>query len=178
MLTHTQSSFSTHPSLTRSLSLSTIQVAQGRVWTGRQALNVGLVDHIGGLNKALKIAASLCDLPQVGTRGYSSGYKVQTFVEPRGGLPFTSATSGVSTNILGTDIQAICDDSVACSGLVSSESLGISPIFQALGLNQLFAYNVAHTAVGGALLKSVQSLLSGGSQSTKNMITEFLEDFF
>ena len=31
-------------------------IAQGRVWTGRQAKELGLVDELGGLEKALAIA--------------------------------------------------------------------------------------------------------------------------
>jgi len=34
------------------------EIAQGRVWTGMQALEVGLVDVLGGLDDAIKIAAS------------------------------------------------------------------------------------------------------------------------
>ena len=33
------------------------EVAQGRVWTGKDALNIGLVDELGGLDLALKRAA-------------------------------------------------------------------------------------------------------------------------
>lgn len=33
------------------------QIAQGRVWTGRQAHDLGLVDELGGLDTAIKIAA-------------------------------------------------------------------------------------------------------------------------
>lgn len=36
---------------------STMQIAQGRVWTGKAALNIGLVDKLGNLNDAIKIAA-------------------------------------------------------------------------------------------------------------------------
>lgn len=35
------------------------KVAGGRVWSGRQAIRVGLVDEIGGLNEALDYAATL-----------------------------------------------------------------------------------------------------------------------
>ncbi len=31
-------------------------IAQGRVWTGRQAKQIGLVDELGGLQRALAIA--------------------------------------------------------------------------------------------------------------------------
>ena len=37
-------------------------VAQGRVWTGKDALSVGLVDVIGGLEDAIRIAAEKADV--------------------------------------------------------------------------------------------------------------------
>ncbi|GAA2094669.1 signal peptide peptidase SppA [Microlunatus panaciterrae] len=39
-------------------------VARGRVWTGRDALRVGLVDELGGLRDAVRIARSLAGLPE------------------------------------------------------------------------------------------------------------------
>lgn len=38
------------------------QIAQGRVWTGAQALNVGLVDALGGIDDAVKEAAKLANI--------------------------------------------------------------------------------------------------------------------
>lgn len=38
------------------------QVAQGRVWTGGQALEQGLVDHIGGTSRALEVLKNRCDI--------------------------------------------------------------------------------------------------------------------
>lgn len=38
-------------------------LGQGRVWTGAQAKERGLVDEIGGLEKAIEIAKELADLP-------------------------------------------------------------------------------------------------------------------
>lgn len=44
----------------RSMSLEQVEsLAQGRVWTGQQALELGLVDEIGGLEKAIRHAADL-----------------------------------------------------------------------------------------------------------------------
>jgi protease-4 len=37
-------------------------IGQGRVWSGEDALKIGLVDEIGGLNKAIAIAAKLAKL--------------------------------------------------------------------------------------------------------------------
>jgi protease-4 len=38
------------------------EIAQGRVWSGKQALELGLVDEIGGLDAALAHAASSAGL--------------------------------------------------------------------------------------------------------------------
>lgn len=38
------------------------KIAQGRVWSGKDAKNIGLVDELGGLDKALERAAALADI--------------------------------------------------------------------------------------------------------------------
>lgn len=38
-------------------------VAQGRVWTGRDALERGLVDELGGLDRAIEVARELASVP-------------------------------------------------------------------------------------------------------------------
>lgn len=39
-------------------------IAQGRVWTGEQAIKIGLVDHLGNLNDAIRDAAELAKLKE------------------------------------------------------------------------------------------------------------------
>lgn len=46
------------------------EIAQGRIWTGTQALKLGLVDQIGGLHDAIKEAAALAKLEQYKTNSY------------------------------------------------------------------------------------------------------------
>ncbi|MEO6831485.1 MAG: signal peptide peptidase SppA [Chitinophagaceae bacterium] len=48
-------------------------IAQGRVWSGKDGLALGLVDGIGGLDRALKSAAAKAKL---------SSYSVKTYPEP------------------------------------------------------------------------------------------------
>ena len=38
------------------------EIAQGRVWTGEQALSIGLVDEMGGLEDAIAVAANLAEI--------------------------------------------------------------------------------------------------------------------
>ena len=47
----------------RNLTLDEVEsIAQGRVWTGKQALNIGLIDSLGDLNSAIEGAAKLADI--------------------------------------------------------------------------------------------------------------------
>lgn len=52
-------------------------VAQGRIWAGADALRLGLVDTLGGLYDATKIAALSAGLDE-------GSYRVQTYPRPRG----------------------------------------------------------------------------------------------
>lgn len=40
------------------------QIGRGRVWTGRQAMEIGLVDEMGGLSRAIEIAKEKAGIPQ------------------------------------------------------------------------------------------------------------------
>ena len=64
----------------RGLSVEAVQqLAQGRVWTGRDAMGIGLVDHVGGLDGASDAAARLA--------GVSEGqYSLVPAGKPRGVL--------------------------------------------------------------------------------------------
>lgn len=45
-------------------------VAQGRVWTGKQALEIGLVDELGSLEDAIRVAADMVELTEYRIRNY------------------------------------------------------------------------------------------------------------
>jgi protease-4 len=45
-------------------------IAQGRVWTGAEAVKIGLVDQLGGLDVALKEAATLAKIKDYRTQNY------------------------------------------------------------------------------------------------------------
>jgi len=55
-------------------------IAQGRVWAGSDALEIGLVDEIGTLEDALKYAATLADTE---TSSDLSNYYVEAYPKPR-----------------------------------------------------------------------------------------------
>lgn len=63
--------FKRHVATGRRLSLADVDsIAQGRVWTGTDALHNGLVDQLGGIDRAIACAASLAKI---------SDYKVVTY---------------------------------------------------------------------------------------------------
>lgn len=66
---HIYDVFLTRCSEGRGLSKEEIDdVGQGRVWTGEQALEKGLVDEIGDLNRAVEVAAELAGLTDYGVK--------------------------------------------------------------------------------------------------------------
>jgi protease-4 len=72
-------------SVSRGISKSRVNdIAQGRVWSGRQALNIGLVDELGGMRDAINCAAKLAKIDgdyKIST--IDGDYKISTFAEPK-----------------------------------------------------------------------------------------------
>jgi protease-4 len=68
---HIYKTFVTHVAEGRKMSFAQVDsIAQGRVWSGSQALKVGLVDKIGGMDDALKEAASLAKIKNYRTQNF------------------------------------------------------------------------------------------------------------
>ncbi|XP_075107723.1 serine protease SPPA, chloroplastic isoform X3 [Nicotiana tabacum] len=62
---HAYTQFRDKAALSRSMTVDKMEeVAQGRVWTGNDALSRGLVDAIGGLSRAVAIAKQKANIPQ------------------------------------------------------------------------------------------------------------------
>lgn len=58
------------------------EIAQGRVWTGTRALEIGLVDGLGGLDRAMASAAKLANLDKYRTVEYPRTSKgLEQFIE-------------------------------------------------------------------------------------------------
>jgi protease-4 len=63
--------FVSHVAKGRKMTFSQVDaIAQGRVWTGSEALKIGLVDKIGGLNEAITEAAILSKAQNYTTQNY------------------------------------------------------------------------------------------------------------
>ena len=68
---HIYKTFVTHVAEGRKMTFEQVDaIAQGRVWTGSEALKIGLVDKIGGLDDAIAKAASLAKIKNYSTQNY------------------------------------------------------------------------------------------------------------
>jgi len=84
----------------RSMSIQAVDsIAQGRVWSGVEALKNGLVDELGNLNDAILYAAELAEITDYKTRNYPS-YKIN-LEDKLSGFPFMKSTEKVLTEELG-----------------------------------------------------------------------------
>lgn len=76
------------------------EIAQGRVWTGEQAMENGLVDELGGLEDAIKLAASMVGIEQYRIRSYpdyKKEFKDMFF------SPFSSVKQQILTSEIGKE---------------------------------------------------------------------------
>ena len=87
---HVYNTFVTHVAEGRKMTYEQVDaIAQGRVWTGSEAIKIGLVDKIGGLNDAIAAAAQLSKTKSYSTQNYPE-YKKE-FNELLAGLPFAQS---------------------------------------------------------------------------------------
>ena len=100
--------FTEHVAEGRNLPIADVlTIAEGRVWSGTMAKEIGLVDEIGGLREAIFKAASLADL--------KDNFKIYEYVAPRSPFEewlnttsFVLAKSlGVDYNIYGEELREI-----------------------------------------------------------------------
>lgn len=68
-----------------------MELAQGRVWSGKSALQLGLVDELGGLQRAIATAAELADL--------GDDWRLEEYPEPSEWQRFLSRVLGSETAI-------------------------------------------------------------------------------
>ncbi|NRS87356.1 protease-4 [Flavobacterium sp. 7E] len=85
---HIYKTFVTHVAEGRKMTFDQVDaIAQGRVWSGSEAIKIGLVDKIGGLDDAIKEAASLSKIKTYSTQNFPE-YK-KDFNDMLSSLPFT-----------------------------------------------------------------------------------------
>jgi protease-4 len=96
--------FTQHVAEGRNLDINDVlNIAEGRVWSGTMAKEIGLVDAIGGFNEAVGKAIELADI--------SSNYKICEYVAPL--TPFEEYLNSMSfayTKSLGLDYNIYGDE--------------------------------------------------------------------
>lgn len=87
---HIYKTFVTRVAQGRKMSFAQVDsIAQGRVWTGAEALKIGLVDKIGDLDDAIAKAASLAKVKEYRTQNYPEYDK--NFDDLLAGFPFAQS---------------------------------------------------------------------------------------
>jgi protease-4 len=82
-------------------------IAQGRVWTGSEAIKIGLVDKIGGMNDAIKAAASLAKIKKYKTEDYPEYDK--KFGDLFASMPFGQSRENLIKQEIGTENYKILE---------------------------------------------------------------------
>ena len=79
-------------------------IAQGRVWTGTDALKNGLVDELGGLDVAIQRAAEKAEITDYATKEYPVYKKdIKELLSKLGGLPFLDSRATILKEELGAE---------------------------------------------------------------------------
>jgi protease-4 len=106
---HIYKTFVTHVAEGRKMTFAQVDsIAQGRVWTGSQAIEIGLVDKIGSLEDAIKEAAVLAKIKTYKTQNYPE-YK-KDFNDILANLPFTQSKATFIKEEIGEDNYKILQE--------------------------------------------------------------------
>ncbi|HTG67489.1 MAG TPA: signal peptide peptidase SppA [Flavobacterium sp.] len=99
---HIYKTFVSHVAQGRKMNFATVDsIAQGRVWSGAEALKIGLVDKIGGLNAAIVEAARLSKTSNYTTQNYPEYEKDLDDVFAK--LPFGSSKQNIIKEEIGIE---------------------------------------------------------------------------
>lgn len=84
-------------------------IGQGRVWSGSDALRIGLVDKIGGMDDAIKAAAKLANITKYKTSDYPEYEKSFRDLLSNLGVPFMSTKESLIRNEVGEENYRILE---------------------------------------------------------------------
>lgn len=82
-------------------------IAQGRVWAGTDALEIGLVDELGGLEDAINYAAGLAGNPDLSAWNITETPAVPTFMETLQSMLGTADNGEVARSLSGTPLEGV-----------------------------------------------------------------------
>jgi protease IV len=107
---HVYKTFVAHVAEGRKMTFAQVDsIAQGRVWSGSQAIKVGLVDKIGGMDDAIKEAALLSKTKTYSTVDYPEYEKsIKEFLEKLG-VPFLKSKESFIKEELGEETYQLIE---------------------------------------------------------------------
>lgn len=82
-------------------------IAQGRVWTGAEAVKIGLVDKIGGMDDAIKAAAGLAKIKEYRIQDFPEYDK--NFADLLAGFPFAQSKEAFIMEEIGVENHRILE---------------------------------------------------------------------
>lgn len=103
-------------------------VAQGRVWTGKDAKKIGLVDVLGGMNEAIKIAATKAGLDKYNIVEYPT--EKNPFEEL-----FSGFSSSIRTSILKNELGAYYETFINLKEIMNTQQGIVARVPYDLTLN-------------------------------------------
>jgi protease-4 len=103
---HFYKTFVMHVAQGRKMTFAQVDaIAQGRVWSGSEAVKIGLVDKIGGMDDAIKEAASLAKIETYNTQNFPEFEKnINDILEH---LPFAESKESMIKAEIGEEAYAI-----------------------------------------------------------------------
>jgi protease-4 len=106
---HIYKTFVTHVAEGRKMTFAQVDaIAQGRVWAGSDAVKIGLVDKIGGLNDAIHEAAALAKTNSYSTQNYPEYEK--DFNDLLANLPFARSKESFIKEEIGEENYKIMEE--------------------------------------------------------------------
>ncbi|XP_078159412.1 signal peptide peptidase [Carex rostrata] len=132
---HTYRQFRDKAAFSRSMDLDEMEnVAQGRVWSGRDAASRGLVDSIGGFSRAVAIAKLKANIPQ--------DRKVRLVEMSKPSPSLQGLLTGIGSSLIGIDRAAkqVLNDVSAISGVQARmDSITFEGLGEATDVEQILA---------------------------------------
>lgn len=103
--------FVSHVAAGRKMTIAQVDsIGQGRVWSGSQALKIGLVDKIGGLDDAIKEAASLSKTKTYSTQNFPEFEKtLKELFEESNSSPFAKTKKSFIKEELGEEAYRLME---------------------------------------------------------------------
>lgn len=105
---HIYKTFVSHVAQGRKMTFAQVDsIGQGRVWSGKQALKIGLVDKIGGLDDAIREAATLGKTKEYSTKNFPEFKKdINDLLE---NLPFAKSKQSFIKEELGEETYRLME---------------------------------------------------------------------